>query len=527
MAIYRCHVVTNPWRPKLKRRGAVIWVSFVWLAAFIFVIPLIVVGKITKDGKCKEYWPSLAHRQAYTVSLLTAQYILPLLIIAICYIRIWLFMRNRPVFPRNSNLFTNRRILGVKNTRESMIILKTVAVIVFLFSVLLLPNQVAWMLLDFRNVSYEELWFVADIFSRLHSCLNPVVYGVMNKQYRRNYVTFLTRALYYGHVLTVSSSVSEILGGSYSCSSPHQTWRKQKYLDTSPKLNDPQNERIDHDSLSPAMEKNLQWWTEVAVIITVFIIGLVGNILVLITVHQRNARKTIHGTFVISLAIADLVLLCSDSPVSILQHFSLTSETYNCRVHLTVVTTGYNAGLFTITSMAIYRCHVVKNPWRPKLKRRGAVIWVSFVWLAAFIFVIPLIVVGKITKDGKCKEDWPSLAHRQAYTVSLLTAQYILPLLITAICYIRIWLFMRNRPVFPRNSNLFTNRRIPGEENTRESVIILKTVAVIVFLFLVLLLPNQVAWMLLDFRNVSYEELWFVADILTRLHSCLNPVVYG
>ena len=275
------------------------------------------------------------------------------------------------------------------------------------------------------------------------------------------------------------------------------------------------------------MEKNLQWWTEVAVIITVFIIGLVGNIFVLIIVNERNARKTIHGTFVISLAIADLVLLCSDSPVSILQHFSLTSETYNCRVHLTVVTTGYNAGLFTITSMAIYRCHVVTNPWRPKLKRRGTVIWVSFVWLTAFIFVIPLIVVGKITKDGKCIEDWPSLAHRQAYTVLLLTAQYILPLLITAICYIRIWLFMRNRPVFPRNSNLFTNRRIPGEENTRESMIILKTVAVIVFLFLVLLLPNQVAWMLLDFRNVSYEELWFVADILTRLHSCLNPVVYG
>ena len=291
--------------------------------------------------------------------------------------------------------------------------------------------------------------------------------------------------------------------------------------------NDSQNERIDHDSLSPAMEKNLQWWTEVAVIITVFIIGLVGNIFVLIIVNERNVRKTIHGTFVISLAIADLVLLCSDSPVSILQHFSLTSETYNCRVHLTVVTTGYNAGLFTITSMAIYRCHAVTNPWRPKLKRRGAVIWVSFVWLAAFIFVIPLIVVSKITKDGKCIEDWPSLAHRQAYTVSLLTAQYILPLLITVICYIRIWLFMRNRPVFPRNSNLFTNRRIPGEENTRESVIILKTVAVIVFLFLVLLLPNQVAWMLLDFRNVSYEELWFVADILTRLHSCLNPVVYG
>ncbi|XP_022784118.1 neuropeptide FF receptor 1-like [Stylophora pistillata] len=279
---------------------------------------------------------------------------------------------------------------------------------------------------------------------------------------------------------------------------------------------------------TPTMEKNLKWWTEVAVIITVFVIGIVGNVFVLIIVHKRNARRTIHGMFVTSLAIADLVLLCFDTPVSILQHLGvLMSETYNCRVHLTVVTTGYNAGLYTITSMAIYRCHIVTNPWKPKLKKRGALIWVSFVWLAAFILVIPLITVSKIADNGKCEEDWNSLSHRKAYTASLLTAQYILPLLMTAICYIRIWLFMRNRPVLPRNSNLLTDRQMSGEENTRESMIILKTVAIIVFLFSVFLLPNQVAWMLLDFRNVSYEELWFVADILTRAHSCLNPIVYG
>ncbi|KAJ7340425.1 hypothetical protein OS493_003173 [Desmophyllum pertusum] len=148
------------------------------------------------------------------------------------------------------------------------------------------------------------------------------------------------------------------------------------------------------------MKENASRWVELVIEVTIFIIGLLGNIFVLITVHKRNNSKTIHGIFVTCLAIADLVLLCFDSPVSILDKFNISSEAFNCRVHLTVVTTGYNAGLFTITSMAVHRCHIVTHPWRPKLKRRGAIIWVSLIWLAAFILVIPLIVVRKVTENG-------------------------------------------------------------------------------------------------------------------------------
>ena len=277
------------------------------------------------------------------------------------------------------------------------------------------------------------------------------------------------------------------------------------------------------------MEKNWKWWILLVIIIIVFLIGLIGNIFVLIIVNKRNARKTVHGIFVTCLAVADLVLLCFDSPISILERFDIidSSVTFNCRVNFTVVASiGYNAGLFTITSMAMHRCHIVTHPWRTKLKRKGAIIWVLLIWLAAFILVIPLIVVNKLTENG-CEEFWPTLGHSQAYTASLMTTQYIMPLLITAICYIRIWLFLKSLPVFPSNNGLTSARETPGEENTRESAVILKTVAVIVLLFLVFLLPTQVAWMLLDFRNISSDELWFASDILTRLHSCLNPVVYG
>ena len=185
------------------------------------------------------------------------------------------------------------------------------------------------------------------------------------------------------------------------------------------------------------MDKNFRWILQIVTMITVFVIGLVGNIFVLIIVHKRNTRKTIHGIFVTCLAVADLVLLCLDSPVSILERFNIAFEILYCKVLVIVVTTSYNAGLFTITSMAMHRCHIVTHPWRPKLKSKGAIIWVSLIWLAAFIVVIPLTVVIKATENG-CEEVWATLGHRQAYTASLMTIQYIMPLLITAICYIRI-----------------------------------------------------------------------------------------
>ncbi|XP_015772893.1 PREDICTED: uncharacterized protein LOC107351127 [Acropora digitifera] len=81
---------------------------------------------------------------------------------------------------------------------------------------------------------------------------------------------------------------------------------------------------------------------------------------------------------------------------------------------MTLVTTGYNEGLFTITSMAIHRCYVITHPWGPKLKRRKALIWVSLVWLIAFTLTIPIIIVKKPTQDGECrevKEFEPSIYH--------------------------------------------------------------------------------------------------------------------
>ena len=261
-------------------------------------------------------------------------------------------------------------------------------------------------------------------------------------------------------------------------------------------------------------------------VMVVLLIGLFGNIFVLIIVLEKETRKTINAIFVTSLACADLVLLCLDSQFSFLRQFDVTVPCVFQAFTSTVVTTGYNAGLFTITSTAVHRCYLVTHPWRPKLKRRTVLMWVSLVWLVAFTFAMPLLFVIKpLRGPGLCDEVWPSLGMRRAYTAILTSVQFIMPLIVTANCYFRTWLFLRRRPVVPRSR--LKSESTTQEETSRESSAILKTVAVIVLLFLVLLLPTQVAWLLSDFKNVSYDELWTASDILTRMHSCVNPLVYG
>ena len=273
------------------------------------------------------------------------------------------------------------------------------------------------------------------------------------------------------------------------------------------------------------MSNGAKWWIEFVLTSVVFLLGLIGNVFVLIIVLQRGTRKTINVIFVTSLACADLVLLCSDSLISIFELFKIIPCSPQAFT-LTIVTTGYNAGLFTITSMAIHRCYVITHPWRPKLKRRKALIWVSLLWLMAFTLTVPILIVKRATQNGQCREVWPLISLSQAYTATLMSVQYVLPLIVTVICYIKIWLFLRKRP-FASQSRLRTGESTTPQETRRESVVILKTVAVIVVLFLVLLLPTQVAWVLLDFKNISFDELWFASALLTRLHSCVNPIVYG
>ena len=270
-------------------------------------------------------------------------------------------------------------------------------------------------------------------------------------------------------------------------------------------------------------------WIALSFAVPTLLIGFLGNMFVLILVAKKKRNQTPHDVFIFNLAVADFLSVTTTIPSQLASYFGLLSHsTVYCYCVWPTMTASFVAGIFHITSMAIQRCRVITNPWRSKMKRRGAIIWAAINWLCALIVTLPLIIVVRPKKDT-CYEDWPTANHRKAYTAALVALQYVLPLLITAACYVRIGLFLQHSVV--QRTGVNGRGEVVQRDNRRENKEIFKTLSVIVLSFTVFMLPLQVTWMLWDFGPFQDQAwlttLFWFSDILAMVHTCINPIIYG
>ena len=264
-----------------------------------------------------------------------------------------------------------------------------------------------------------------------------------------------------------------------------------------------------------------------------FAIGCTGNLLVLIVVIGRKERRTINDLFIFNLALSDLLYLFLCLPTNFVMSFdtSINHEIY-CRFVWAMQTWTICVSIYTLASMAIHRCRVILNPFNPEMTHKKVYFWIGVVWVISLVYVTPLMIVTKpkVVKPQGCKEDWPSHTFRRSYTATLFMLQFVLPLTAIAIAYIRIGLDL-TRPmagkgdVGGRSASLCPERK-------RENLQVIKTLATIVVLFAVCLLPAQIAWMMFDFgterdKQIATDVFFKFAPVLLYFHSCVNPIVYG
>ena len=274
---------------------------------------------------------------------------------------------------------------------------------------------------------------------------------------------------------------------------------------------------------------------QLSVYILTFLLGSVGNILVLLVIRGKRHR-TINDLFIVNLAVSDLLMIGFLPLYTVKILVGLRHSTLLCKSVPPVVTMTFFVSVFTLTSMAVHRCYVITNPYKPEMQKYRVLVWLLGVWLASFLVVLPLVLVSAGgTAMTDCQEDWPSDSARKAYTACLFTMQFSLPLTIITVAYIRIAVDLLRSKIQRFGGGSNNNRRegaVPLRHAHKEDIQVLKTVAVIVVVFAVCLLPVQLAWMLMDFGGEREKriavEVFFKFDILlSTLHSCLNPLVYG
>ncbi|KAK3748460.1 hypothetical protein QZH41_006874 [Actinostola sp. cb2023] len=265
--------------------------------------------------------------------------------------------------------------------------------------------------------------------------------------------------------------------------------------------------------------------------ILLFIVGTIGNFLVVIIIKAKQRQRTVNDYFILNLAVSDLTFLCFALPFYYYELFErFTKFQFYCKFVWPMMSVSLFVSVFTLTLMAVERCRAILFPFRPRIKIPTLLLGIISAWILAILCIVPLMIVSN-AEGVLCIEKWPKDAHRKAYTAVLFVLQFAIPICVIAIAYITIVIALFTTKVPDRTSINHRGQVVKQSRSRSDNIHIIRTVAIIIALFVICMLPNQMAWILTDFGGKQYQNLsekfWLFAEALMFFHSCVNPIIYG
>ncbi|XP_074531952.1 neuropeptide Y receptor type 4-2-like [Halichoeres trimaculatus] len=133
---------------------------------------------------CLEHWPSQHHRLAYTTWLLLFQYCGPLLLVLLCYVRVFVRLRHRKEMLDRARTPENHRMTHSRRINIMLVALITA------FALCWLPLTVFNVVSDWNQealpICHHNLLFsLCHLLAMSSTCINPIIYGFLNSNFRQ------------------------------------------------------------------------------------------------------------------------------------------------------------------------------------------------------------------------------------------------------------------------------------------------------------------------------------------------------
>ncbi|XP_032080509.1 neuropeptide Y receptor type 1 [Thamnophis elegans] len=202
IAIERHQLIINPrgWRP--NNRHAYVGIATTWILAIASSLPFLVYHVLTDEpftnitiedykGKyvCLDSFPWESARLSYTTILLVIQYLGPLCFIFICYLKIYIRLKRR------SNMVDKMRDNKYRSTETKRINIMLLSIVVA-FAVCWLPLTIFNTVFDWNHeilpaaCSHNLLFLICHLTAMISTCVNPIFYGFLNKNFQRDLQIF-------------------------------------------------------------------------------------------------------------------------------------------------------------------------------------------------------------------------------------------------------------------------------------------------------------------------------------------------
>ncbi|GLV43048.1 RYamide receptor [Carabus blaptoides fortunei] len=321
--------------------------------------------------------------------------------------------------------------------------------------------------------------------------------------------------------------------------------------------------------------QNTYQWDELIPMLIVysvtFILGLIGNSLIVITTYRYRRMQSATNVLLASLASADLLLILFCIPIKAAKLFSFTwtMGILLCKYVYYMQTVSTICSVLTLTSISIERYYAIVHPMKAKyictISHARRIILVT--WVLSFILAVPILFaqvqmdVGVKIKAFWCVRNWCNKNVWRFQEVYMLVLVLIVPTIVMIVAYViicyEVWRVMERRSVMTSRHALnrnyvvgschgskcesiklsdMTGTRKRVQQYKNENVLVKQVIFMLVFvvvLFIIcwgpLLIDNVLtAYEILPpIRTGAIKHMGTAFHLLAYFNSCINPIIYG
>ncbi|XP_064177515.1 C-C chemokine receptor type 7 [Anguilla rostrata] len=273
-----------------------------------------------------------------------------------------------------------------------------------------------------------------------------------------------------------------------------------------------------------ASNRYFRSWFMPAIYSVICVVGLVGNLLVMLTYVYFKQLKTMTDVYLLNLAAADLlfVLTLPFWAANCLDKWVL--GLFLCKAMYSIYKISFFSGMLLLTCISVDRYFAITRAIKAHSCRSQAVYFskVSSValWALALLFSVPEMTYTHVSENQTCTPFTGDSSHlRVGIQVGQMVAGFSLPAVVMGFCYCAIMQTLMQARNFEKNKAI-------------------KVIFAVVAVFLLCQVPYNLA-MLVTTLNIAYggskdcsfeKGLQYAVDItqsLAFMRCCINPFLYA
>lgn len=291
-------------------------------------------------------------------------------------------------------------------------------------------------------------------------------------------------------------------------------------------------------SSSNSSSSNFEWITGNTrivfglIYVMVILIGVSGNVLVILAVTKVPSMKTVTNVFIANLAVADLIVTTICCPLILIHMLSYPNWMLGdnmCYLTIVFIHISLSGSSFGLLSISVDRYLAIAHAQRQLMTFKKVNVMIVITWLLSIMLAVPSALLKPDTTQIMYSADLCLVVWRGSEATKRFE---MFKGLVFLIVFAMIAFF------YYRIGRVLWRRKIPGNQTSenqeaaaRARKKVIKLLLIVLTCFLLCWAPMilyRVAMMLLSERNFNPPEAVYTAtSVLAMANSAINPVLYA